>query len=130
MWLALTWINLTSRDREQMRHVLDLLSGQATVDEMGLGTIRDAFADALFPGTSSIQTALLSPLRRSPTGKTQKQFMRFISVLSRLLGLQYCRSVGTPPLLLKNPTLQDWNRPPLFDVTPPAVHSDLEIQKS
>ena len=55
---ALTWIDLTSRDRDQMRRVLDLLSEQGTVDEMGLGTIRDAFADALFPGTSSIQTRL------------------------------------------------------------------------
>mgnify|MGYP001828947133 CR=1 FL=1 len=55
---AITWIDLTSRDREQMRRVLDLLSEQGTVDEMGLGTIRDAFADALFPGTSSIQTRL------------------------------------------------------------------------
>ena len=55
---ALTWIDLTSRDRDQMRRVIDLLSEQGTVDEMGLGTIRDAFADALFPGTSSIQTRL------------------------------------------------------------------------
>lgn len=55
---AFTWIDLTARDREQMRRVLDLFSEQGTVDEMGLGTIRDAFADALFPGTSSIQTRL------------------------------------------------------------------------
>lgn len=55
---TLTWIDLTSRDRDKMRRVLDLLSEQGTVDEMGLGTIRDAFADALFPGTSSIQTRL------------------------------------------------------------------------
>ena len=55
---ALTWIDLTSRDREKMRRVLDLLSEQGTIDEMGLGTIRDAFADTLFPGTSSIQTRL------------------------------------------------------------------------
>jgi hypothetical protein len=41
-----------------MRRVLDLFSEQGTVDEMGLGVIRDAFADALFPGTSSIQTRL------------------------------------------------------------------------
>lgn len=41
-----------------MRRVLDLFSEQGTIDEMGLGVIRDAFADALFPGTSSIQTRL------------------------------------------------------------------------
>ena len=41
-----------------MRRVLDLLRDQGTVDEMGLGTLRDALAAALFPGTSSIQTRL------------------------------------------------------------------------
>ena len=55
---ALTWLDLTARDREQMRRVLDLFREQGTVDEMGLGTLRDALADALFPGTSSIQTRL------------------------------------------------------------------------
>ncbi|MEZ4399365.1 MAG: DUF6361 family protein [Kofleriaceae bacterium] len=55
---TLTWLDLTSRDRDKMRRVLDLLTEQNTVDEMGLGTLRDALADALFPGTSSIQTRL------------------------------------------------------------------------
>jgi hypothetical protein len=55
---SLTWIDLTARDRDQMRRVLDLFSEQGTVDEMGLGTLRDALSDALFPGTSSIQTRL------------------------------------------------------------------------
>ncbi|MDZ7752653.1 MAG: DUF6361 family protein [Gammaproteobacteria bacterium] len=55
---ALTWLDLTVRDREKMQRVLDLFSEQGTVDEMGLGTLRDALSDALFPGTSSIQTRL------------------------------------------------------------------------
>ncbi|MEA3275001.1 MAG: DUF6361 family protein [Pseudomonadota bacterium] len=55
---ALTWIDLTARDRNQMRRVLDLFSEQGTIDEMGLGSLRDALSDALFPGTSSIQTRL------------------------------------------------------------------------
>jgi len=41
-----------------MRRVLDLFTEQGTVDELGLGTLRDVFSDALFPGTSSIQTRL------------------------------------------------------------------------
>ena len=41
-----------------MRRVLDFFREQGTVDEMGLGTLRDALADALFPGTSSIHTRL------------------------------------------------------------------------
>lgn len=55
---ALTWLDLTVRDREKMQRVLDLFSEQGTVDEMGLGTLRDALSNALFPGTSSIQTRL------------------------------------------------------------------------
>ena len=41
-----------------MRRVLDLFSEQGTLDEMGLGSLRDALSDALFPGTSYIQTRL------------------------------------------------------------------------
>jgi hypothetical protein len=41
-----------------MRRVIDLFSEQGTVDEMGLGTIRDTLSDTLFPGTSVIQTRL------------------------------------------------------------------------
>ncbi len=55
---TLTWLDLTVRDRERMRRVLDLFKEPGTVDEMGLGTLRDALADSLFPGTSSIQTRL------------------------------------------------------------------------
>jgi hypothetical protein len=36
--------------------VLDLFREKGTIDELGLGTIRDAFADMLFPGTSAPRT--------------------------------------------------------------------------
>ncbi len=55
---TLTWIDLTSSDRDKMRRVLDMFTETGTVDEMGLGTLRDTLSDALFPGTSSIQTRL------------------------------------------------------------------------
>jgi len=55
---TLTWLDLTADDRDRMRRVLDLFSEQGTVDELGLGTLRDHISDALFPGTSSIQTRL------------------------------------------------------------------------
>ena len=55
---TLTWLDLTAADRDRMRKVLDLFNEQGTVDELGLGTIRDVFADSLFPGTSTIQTRL------------------------------------------------------------------------
>ena len=54
---TLTWLDLTGADREQMRRVLALFK-EGTVDELGLGTIRDAFTGALFPGITSLQTRL------------------------------------------------------------------------
>ena len=55
---TLTWVDLTASDRDKMRRVLDLFNEQGTLDEMGLGSLRDAVSDALFPGTSYIQTRL------------------------------------------------------------------------
>lgn len=55
---TLTWLDLTSTDRDRMRRVLDLFKERGTVDELGIGTLRDQLSDALFPGTSSIQTRL------------------------------------------------------------------------
>ena len=55
---TLTWLDLTASDRDRVRQVLDLYKEQGTVDEMGLGSLRDALSEALFPGTSTIQTRL------------------------------------------------------------------------
>lgn len=55
---VLTWVDLTVGDRERMRQALQLFGETGTVDEMGLGRIRDALADELFPGASIIQTRL------------------------------------------------------------------------
>ena len=58
MQATLTWLDLTASDRDKMRRVLDLFKEQGTLDEMGLGSLRDVISDALFPGTSYIQTRL------------------------------------------------------------------------
>ena len=55
---TLTWVDLTANDRDKMRRVLDLFNEKGTLDEMGLGNLRDTVSDALFPGTSYIQTRL------------------------------------------------------------------------
>lgn len=58
MQATLTWLDLTASDRDKMRRVLDLFKEQGTLDEMGLGSLRDVLSDALFPGTSYIHTRL------------------------------------------------------------------------
>lgn len=41
-----------------MLSVVDLFKEKGTLDELGFGSIRDAFADILFPGTTTIHTRL------------------------------------------------------------------------
>lgn len=55
---TLAWLDHDASARDRMERVLALFEERDTVDELGLGAIRDAFADRLFPGTSTIQTRL------------------------------------------------------------------------
>jgi len=54
----LTWIDLTATDRAKVRRVLDLFDEQGTVDELGLGSLRDTLSNTLFPGASVLLTRL------------------------------------------------------------------------
>lgn len=53
---AFAWLDHSEEQRRQILDVLDLFREKGTIDELGLGTIRDAFADMLFPGTSAPMT--------------------------------------------------------------------------
>ena len=55
---TLTWIDHDPTARERAIRILSLFQEKESRDELGLGAIRDSFADALFPGTSTIQTRL------------------------------------------------------------------------
>jgi len=50
------WVDFAEQDRQRMADVIHLFREQDTRDELGLGSVRDAFANLLFPGTSTIQT--------------------------------------------------------------------------
>ena len=52
----LGWVDFSSTQREQVSKILAMLKEPGTLDELGIGQIRDAFADLLFPGFSTIQT--------------------------------------------------------------------------
>lgn len=53
---SISWIDFSDEDRRSMIEVISLLKERDTRDELGLGSIRDALADLLFPGTSTLQT--------------------------------------------------------------------------
>lgn len=54
--ISFGWIDYSSEDRDKVMSVLHALSAPDAVDELGIGVIRDGFADILFPGTSTVQT--------------------------------------------------------------------------
>ena len=67
--------------------VINLLSEQGAVDELGIGVIRDAFANYFFPGTSTIQTRakyfLIVPymLREAVDGRYGKDANRVLRAI-------------------------------------------------
>ena len=54
--MSLGWIDFSKDERNKVLNVIHLLDEPAAVDELGIGPIRDAFADYFFPGTSTVQT--------------------------------------------------------------------------
>src|SRR4051812_25371442 len=58
MGAFVSWVDYSAAERQRMRQAVALFEEKDTRDELGIGTIRDALADALFPGTSVIQTRL------------------------------------------------------------------------
>lgn len=52
------WLDFDAAASERVATLLRTLEEPSTLDVLGLGTIRDAFADMLSPGTSTVQTRL------------------------------------------------------------------------
>ena len=51
-----SWLAFSEDERRKVLDVVNLFGDRDTRDELGLGTVRDAFADLFFPGISTIQT--------------------------------------------------------------------------
>ena len=54
--MSLGWIDFSNDERNKVLNVIHLLDEPVAVDELGIGAVRDAFADLFFPGTSTVQT--------------------------------------------------------------------------
>lgn len=52
----ISWLDHSEEDQRRVREMLQLFADKDTVDDLGIGTVRDAISNALFPGTSVIQT--------------------------------------------------------------------------
>ena len=53
---ALTWLDYSEADQRRAREIVAMFSQRESRDELGLGRIRDALSETLFPGTSVLLT--------------------------------------------------------------------------
>ncbi|MFC8596832.1 DUF6361 family protein [Isoptericola sp. NPDC057191] len=53
---TVAWLDTSEDEQRRIREVIQLFSQQESRDELGIGQIRDALSDLLFPGTSVLQT--------------------------------------------------------------------------
>lgn len=53
---SLSWLDASAEDQRRMRELVGLFSNTDSRDELGIGQIRDALSDTLFPGTSVLLT--------------------------------------------------------------------------
>lgn len=53
--MQIGYITFNSEERQRVMKVLQMVRDQNAIDELGLGRIRDAFANEMFPGMSTLQ---------------------------------------------------------------------------
>lgn len=78
------WLDTSLEQQRRAREIIKLFSDPATIDDLGIGQIRDALGDRLFPGSSTIQTRarylLLVPwafqVASGPTSSTRSLVVR------------------------------------------------------
>lgn len=50
------WIDFSREDRDKVKRIMAAIRPEGQLDELGVGRVRDALANKLFPGLSTIQT--------------------------------------------------------------------------
>ena len=56
MTSLIAWLDASSEDQRRMREIVNLFSERESRDELGIGQVRDALSDSLWPGTSTLFT--------------------------------------------------------------------------
>ena len=54
--MQIGFVDYSHEERNRILSTLKLLGDQTALDELGIGVVRDAYADLLFPGISTLQT--------------------------------------------------------------------------
>lgn len=115
--MPLGWIDFSKTERNKVLTVLDMLSENGTLDELGIATIRDGFSDLFFPGTSTIQTRAkyffivpyaLRDLERS-NETNPNQFLKAFDEIERCCGEVFRENSSDEPGIIGSRSLAGGN---------------------
>jgi hypothetical protein len=135
------WIDFSASDRRRVHDVLAMMKEKGTLDELGVGQIRDAYADLLFPGFNTIQTRaryflaiprlMLDWAAWSPSKRNARPLAMYLreaeNKLASLLKDNY-EKIGEPPTdvightaveqggVSRRPSTTYWNGLRVFDI--------------
>ena len=54
--MQLGWVDYSRQERETIKELLKMLGDSSSLDELGVGIVRDTISDLLYPGTSVLHT--------------------------------------------------------------------------
>lgn len=54
--MQLGWVDYSREERETIKELLKVLGESGSLDELGVGIVRDSISDLLYPGTSVLHT--------------------------------------------------------------------------
>lgn len=54
--MQLGWVDYSRQERETIKELLKVLGDSSSLDELGVGIVRDSISDLLYPGTSVLHT--------------------------------------------------------------------------
>lgn len=98
---TIAWLDVSAEEQRKARELIALFTQPESRDELGIGQIRDAFSNTLFPGTSVIQTRaryfLFVPwiyLEGQRRGKSGRELVTWTSSRERRL-IEALRTAGT-----------------------------------
>jgi hypothetical protein len=98
---SIAWLDVSAEEQRKAREFIALFTQPESRDELGIGQVRDAFSNTLFPGTSVIQTRaryfLYVPwiyLAGQRQGKSGQELTRWTESRERRL-IEVLRTAGT-----------------------------------
>ena len=88
--MKLGYINSSREEQARAMQVLKMTSESVALDELGIGRIRDAFADRMFPGISTLQkhTKYFSLMPQVYRKATERRYNRLSEVKAEIVRLE------------------------------------------